>query len=324
MASIDELIAQAAAGSPMPTGMGLIPEIVPGRTLLVDGDYLAYFCGGNREKETPVGTSRQFARERILRQKEMTGCEKICIHLTDNASDKGQRFAVATVKPYQGNRKPGTEKPLNWAFLRDWMQSGCDGLVKVKTWADREADDGATYHAMVLGPDLSVLTIADKDWRMSPGIHLDWTTWAVTHVPKGTWRIDGTDGHMHGDAFFWYQLLRGDQADHIPGLPFCVLQGKRKQLGEVTAKKYIDRVNNSTEAFTLVGALYRTAYPDEWQDRLAEQMCLLWMRRGSTAALDDCLDWLGPVVEKFMRPAFNRLEQRLAAAKQELALLCRS
>lgn len=314
-AAIQAAIAAAAAEQPMPVAAA-IPAIVPGRTLLVDGDYLAYYCGGN--DDTPAGESKNQARDRIVKMKELSGSEHVVVHLTDPGATKAHRFVIATVKPYQGNRGPG-RKPKNWEFLRDWMQSGGNGLFKVKTWGDREADDGATYHAMVLGPERAVLSCADKDWRMSPGWHIDWKTWLMTYMPPGAFRIEGADGHMHGEAFFWWQLLRGDGADNIPGLPYYVnTKGTRKQIGEKTADDFIARVDNHWDAFKLVGALYRTCYGNDWQDRLAEQMALLWMRRDKTAEIDDCLSWLDPQIIPYMQPAFDRIKARVEQQYKEV------
>lgn len=307
---------EAAAGqAPEPKA---IPDVVPGRHLMVDGDYLAYFCGGNAEKETPAGISRMFAKERIEKMKVMSGAEKVTVHLTDPASTKGDRFVIATVWPYQGQRQAG-RKPINWAYLRDWMQVGVPGLFTSKTWINREADDGATYHAQVLGPENSVLTIADKDWRMSPGWHLDWRSWDLTYLPPGTYRLVSPDGHVHGDAFFWYQLLAGDNADHIPGLPFAMISGKKVKFGPATAEKYINPTNNNYEAFKVVGSLYRTHYGDLWADALAEQMALLWMRRDKNAEVDDCLRHLGEEVEAALQPAFDRLADRINSTKAQEA-----
>ncbi|WYW02937.1 RNaseH [Pseudomonas phage vB_PpuP-ErraM] len=314
MDAVAAAIAKAAAEQAMPAPLQ-VPAMVPGRVLLVDGDYLAYYCGGSVDKDTSVGESRSAARERIQRFQILSGAEKVVVHLTDNASNKGDRYVVATVKPYQGNRG-GSAKPKNWAYLRDWMQTGGDGLFKVKTWMDREADDGAAYHAMVLGPDKCVMTMADKDWRMIPGWHIDWKTWMLTYMQPGAFLIDGADGHMHGEAFFWYQLLAGDTADHIPGLPYWVKPtGAKEKLGEARARAHIDKTTDNTSAFLRVGALYRTTYGENWPDALAEQMALLWMRRDASGSLDDCLTWLGPVVQKNMRPAFDKLIARVNADK---------
>lgn len=319
--AIAAALAAAAAENPMPQALP-VPAVVPGRVLVADGDYLAYYCGGN--ENTTSGEARDAARERLLRMRTMGGCEKIVVHLTDTGSTKGERYCIATVNPYQFKRTG--HKPKNWEYLRDWMQSGGGGLFQVKTWGDREADDGAAYHATVLGPQLACLSCADKDWRMIPGWHLDWKTWILTHMAPGTFRIDGIDGHIHGEYFFWLQCLMGDGVDCIPGLPKFVTKGKAKLMGEKTAEKFMamNNVTSNSTAFPVVGALYRTYYGDLWADALAEQMALLWMRRDAKAEIDDCLRYMGPFVEQAMQPAFDRLIARVNQMKAEAEALCRS
>jgi len=321
MDAVAEALARAAAEQSMPQALP-VPAVVPGRTLLADGDYLAYYCGGN--ENTSPGEARDAARERLERMRILSGCEKIVVHLTDDSSTKGMRYAIATINGYQFKRTG--HKPKNWAYLREWMQSGGGGMFKVKTWGDREADDGAAYHAMVLGPQLAVLTCADKDWRMIPGWHIDWKTWLLTFVAPKTFRIDALDGHIHGEYFFWLQCLMGDGVDCIPGLPKYCVSGKPKLMGEKTAEKFMQMndVQDNDKAFSVVGALYRTYYGDGWPDALAEQMALLWMRRDATAEIDDCLRYLGPFVERTMQPAFNRLMARVTQMKQEAEALCKS
>lgn len=323
MDAIAAAVAAAAALSPMPVAP-VAPAVVPGRTLLVDGDYLAYYCGGSADSESSAGEARASARERIEKQRVMSGAEHVVVHLTDSGSTKGDRFLLATAKPYQGNRSGKAQKPKHWAYLRDWMQTGGDGMFKVKTWGDREADDGATYHAMVLGPERSVLTCADKDWRMTPGWHLDWRTWELVYMAPGTFEMLDSNGHMHGEKFFWWQCIRGDGADNIPGLPYAVIGGKRLQLGEARATQYLESATCNLSAFAIVGALYRTYYPDDWQLQLAEQMSLLWMRRDKTAEIDDVLRWMPEKIGIIMQPAFNQLKARVAEHYAQLDAVCKN
>lgn len=319
--AVAEAIAKAAAEQAMPQALP-VSAVVPGRVLIADGDYLAYYCGGN--EDTSPGESRNAAKERLQRQMVMGGCEKIVVHVTDSGSTKGDRFCIATQVGYQSKRTG--HKPKNWEYLRDWMQTGGEGLFKVKTWGDREADDGAAYHAMVLGPQLACLTCADKDWRMIPGWHMDWKSFLLTYMEPGAFKIEGIDGHWHGEFFFWLQCLMGDGVDCIPGLPKYVVNGKAKLIGEKTAIKIMEQnnVHDNESAFRVVGALYRTYYGEQWPDRLAEQMSLLWMRRDASATADDCLTYLGPLVQQAMRPAFERLKLRVQRMKQEADALCKS
>ena len=115
-----------------------VQEIVPGRTLHLDGDYAAYFCAGGSEM-SPI-TARQVTEQRIERARRMSGATASVVHLTHAASDKGKRFDIATVKPYQGQR--GSHKPKNWRYLRTFLETAPYQPWQRHLWRDREADDG--------------------------------------------------------------------------------------------------------------------------------------------------------------------------------------
>lgn len=311
--------AQSRAASDAPQeAVALYPPKVEGRTLLVDGDMIAYSNAGN--DETPPGNARLSAIARIENLRDMSGCEKVVVHLTDDASTKGDRYIIATVKAYQDHRKSG-RKPKNWAYLRDWMQSYCGDLFTVKTWGTREADDGIAYHATVLGVDKAVIATADKDMRMIPAWHIDWSTYQLTRLDT-EFRVWGDNGKLYGHAWFWQQVLQGDAADNIPGLPKYVVGGKSKLIGEKTAAKFLEGHNCDETAAVMVASLYASYYPDDWADRLAEQMALLWMRRDRHAAIDDWLGWFfyepDDPLHRAMFEASQRLVERVEQAKREL------
>src|SRR6218665_2902333 len=115
---------------------------VPGRRVHIDGDMLAYQCGGN--DDTDVATSRRILKSKIDLFKDASGAEGVLLHLTASGSTKGDRAAIAYTKPYQGQRKG--HRPKNWQYLRDYMAEGLAGPVK--QWFDREADDGFGFISM--------------------------------------------------------------------------------------------------------------------------------------------------------------------------------
>lgn len=305
-----------AAGETPQECIPLVPTVVPGRTLLVDGDMIAYSNAGN--DETPPGNARLSAIARIENLRDMSGSEKVVVHLTDNSSTKGGRYIIATVKPYQANRGGG-RKPKNWSYLRDWMQTYTGDLFTVKTWGTREADDGIAYHATVLGVDKAVIATADKDMRMIPAWHIDWQTYQLTRLDQ-EFRVVGKNGKTYGHAWFWQQLLQGDTADNIPGLPKYVVNGKAKLIGEKTAEKFLEHSTNDDDASRGVAAMYQSYYGDEWADRLAEQMSLLWMRRDREAAVDDFVGWFfyepTDPLHRAMYEASQRLVDRVNAARE--------
>ena len=63
---------------------------------------------------------------------------------------------------------------------------------------------------------------------MVPGLHLDWDTGVITDAPEFgelELRVRGSGQRVlsgYGQKFFWGQLLTGDAADNISGLPKLV------------------------------------------------------------------------------------------------------
>jgi len=290
------------------------PTPVKGRVLVLDGDYLAYYAAGN--DETEPGRARQNALEKIDAFKVLSGADRVVIHLTASGSNKGDRFISATVKPYQGQRDKG-RKPKNWHAMRQWLETYSGPVFKTKTWYDREADDGMAYHAAVLGWELAVIGSADKDMRMFPGIHIDWHCYALTHAQPGVFRtINEITGKTFGHAWFWQQMLQGDTADNIPGLPgYYKPNGKVAKMGEKTAEKMLADCENDTHALHRVADLYQNFYGDEgWAAAMVEQAALLWMREDKHASVDDWLRVVDPDDHRHvaLRAAADALKVRIA------------
>ena len=282
-----DAVAAAAASEPMP--LATIVPVVPGRVLHLDGDYLAYFMAGN--DDTDPGTARRNALQRIINFKEMSGSEKCLLHLTATGSSKADRYLIASVKPYQGQRSGA--KPKNWESLRDFLEGYDRPVFKPHQWGDREADDGMAlmmHTAISRGNwDLAVSCTRDKDMRQYPGQHLGWTDYMLVDVPVGEYQVRDHNDLLYGHAWFWQQCLQGDGVDNIPGLPrYCPMPHKSALIGEKTAEKMLADATCDEEAFQKVVWLYSGHYLD-WPEQLAEQMSLLWLRRGADA---HCLDFL--------------------------------
>lgn len=255
------------------------PEIVPGRVLHIDGDMIAYWAGGN--DDTTIETSRNVAANKIDTMREYAGAERVIVHLTAASSTKGDRFLISTVKPYQGQRKSG-RKPKNWAYLREWLETYTGPAFRVKNWATREADDGLAFFAYYDGAEC-VMCTKDKDMRMLPGLHMDWDTMALTFVPRGAYSVV-SGGLQYGHKWFWLQMLQGDTADNIPGLPYYVDEkGSKKQCGPATAEKFLADTTSNVDAFVTVRTLYESFYDSDWPHRMMEQALLLWLRHDRDA-----------------------------------------
>jgi DNA polymerase-1 len=251
-------------------------EVVPGRTLIIDGDSLAYVCSGNNE--TPFGVARGNMHTRIRKARLAAGAEYVKVVLTASYSHKGRRFEIATVKPYQGNRG-NSKKPTNWAGLRSNLVTLTETSPEMYALEEElEADDLMAAMACDLG-DLAVIYSPDKDLRMVPCWHLTWQEHAMVDA-RGAWKTEH-GGKVYGHAFFWHQMLAGDTADNIPGLPLMRSGEKMVPVGEVRAKQSLQSVANDEEAFAKVYLAYRSLYPEDGQAATAmlEQGLLLWLRR---------------------------------------------
>jgi len=287
----------AAVAEAEPQSNGEV-QTIPGRLLLADGDGLCYYCAGN--DDTAPGTARANLLDKVRSAARSAGAERVKILVTGRGSHKGHRYAVARVKPYQGQRDGG-RRPKNWAFLRETLETWAPtDDIEVEITTDAEADDLFSRYA-TSHPDCVIYT-QDKDMQMVYGWHLEWTTHLLVHVPKGTWeKVHSED--TYGRKWFWMQMLHGDGADNIPGLPWYTD-------GSVYAKTYKDKEKRGTIKTLQCGAassavkgladvssdmgaclylqgLYRTCYGDRWLVEMLEQGILLWMRTDQTSSALD-------------------------------------
>ncbi len=285
-----------AASEAQSMSSGSVP-IVPGRKLYVDGDGLAYYCAGN--EITSVGVAKQNLRDKLASAARIVGAETIMVLLTAEGSTKGDRYAIARRKPYQGQRT-GSNRPANWQALRDYMLSG--GFpYDVECTRDAEADDLFAYWCAF---DLEygkspVIYTQDKDMRMVPGVHLDWVshmTTTVTVNPKhlavyGRKVLEPDNfqsrGLQYGWRWFWLQMLQGDTADNIPGLPFATIKYggsavdpayNLNKVGEAAAAKILAGVDDNVKLGQLVREAYTSYYKERWLVEMLEQACLLFIR----------------------------------------------
>lgn len=309
---------QAAEAAPIQAAP--LPPVVPGRVLHMDGDLLCYWAGGN--EETTVGESRQRAITKINALRDHSGSESVVLHLTAESSTKGDRRLIATVKGYQAQRKSG-RRPKNWGYLRHWTEGYEGALFRSKLWATREADDGMALCCTDWfdksehepgGRCLVALASGDKDLRMVPAFHVNWSTFETTQVDLNAFDVMGTDGLQYGHKWFWLQMLQGDTADNIPGLPFWY----GKKCGSKTAEAALSSESCNQAAFDSVFAGYEAEYGDTAFERFVEQGLLLWMRRDPAGSIRDfqqfllaqCIVHVDGTIEA-VTAEFDRVEARI-------------
>ncbi|QVR48661.1 exonuclease [Stenotrophomonas phage BUCT609] len=302
--SMKEKLAAYAKDHAMPGTTGRV--LVPGMPLHIDGDYLCYYCAGN--DETSPDTARANVIDRIKRACEVSGADpsKVFVHMSTPDCTKGLRFIVAdspTSKPYQGQRNTG-RKPKNWQHLRDWIDDYSGPFFTTAQWRDREADDGMAHVSeagYALGKTPAVMT-ADKDMRMFAGLHVVWKTFELVEVLPGTYdKVAG--GKQYGHKFFWMQMLMGDTADNILGLP---------RVGEVAAVKTLAGTTCNQEAFDAVIDVYKSKMGDDYAEHFVEQAILLWMRTSAKAPLLDFIDGMKVIWPADIIRAASRVRARVA------------
>ena len=287
--------------------------VVPGRRVHIDADMLAYQCGG--DEDTDVATSRRILKSKIDLFKDAAGAEGVLLHMTASGSTKGHRALIAYTKPYQGQRKG--HRPKNWQYLRDYMAEGLAGPIK--QWFDREADDGFGFISM--NCPLDVIATRDKDMRMLPGWHLNWDTYKLIKVEPGQFALEA-GGKLYGHKWFWTQMLWGDAADNIPGLPKH--PDFPRGVGEVAASKLLAFADDDESAALAVAQAYKAHYGAEWAERFCEQASLLWIRRTNQAPINEWMAYfpVGPQLKAAGEKQLARVQALLDEAERINACQC--
>ena len=201
-----------------------LPDIVSERVLYADADGWAYDCA---KMDETYAENIQVLKCVIEQYRLLAGAEEIETHTTTGS--KGGRYEIARLREYQGHRK-GRDPEIQQrvrdlrAFLGEYTNGG---RVTPKPQDDQEADDSVTQ-AMYAArfSSRAILYSPDKDLNMVPGLRVNPYTFEIERFDEGygACRLDRTKSTTkvvgHGTSFFWHQMLMGDQADNIPGLPF--------------------------------------------------------------------------------------------------------
>lgn len=195
--------------------------VVSGRVAHIDADFIAYQVA-YKEDHTWEEMIHNLEVS-IETQKNLCGAEYAVLHLTASGSTKAGRYSAALLREYQATRQDKV-KPPKLEDVRRYMRDE----MRARYWRDREADDGmaqANVEAIREGRRLlSVICSADKDLRMVPGLHLDPKSLCIvdTDAFGSIWLDDSGSSKKvlgWGTKFFWAQMLMGDTADNISGLP---------------------------------------------------------------------------------------------------------
>jgi hypothetical protein len=322
-----------ASASPVHTNM------IKGRVLQADADVFCYECCDIEESvQQNWGSLRSY----IHNMRKAAGAEHVMLHLTMGL--KGGREQIATVKPYQenrSNRDPAVSARV-WELrhlMANYRTDDCSPVVNVLQEADDSLCQWQLQQIKAHGRRSSIIMSVDKDLWMVEGLHVDPKTHKI-YMVEGYGKTEYRDtGNVNpklvgeGTSWFWHQMIMGDKADNIPGLP--MLTGKlankyvptkkfnpdRKPLacGEAKAVAMFKGVRDDREACSRVLEAYQEYYTYGGVEMFMEQAFLLWMRR--TSKLTDFQDW---VIEatgfdlKFTKKQRERLQVYKKLAKELL------
>lgn len=284
------------------------PPVVPDRIAMIDADFAAYqIAADTRDELDGLRPMRSLDKKKeqvgslLLHQARLAGAATYIAHITPPGTDKGGRADQALLKPYQGNRQ-GKEPPVHLDAIRAYIGEELPSVVHL----DQEADDGLTQ-ANYADLKNHVLISRDKDLHMVPGLHWCFDEEMVIEVedPFGFIWMDASKSTKTlkgwGTKFFWAQMLMGDTADNIPGLPrYTRADGKSMLCGPATAYDLLEECETDYQCMRVVMYLYATS-PHEWQDyrdqspstwqhAFMSNARLLWMRR--TKNPDDAFVWM--------------------------------
>jgi len=281
------------------------PNKVKGRVAHIDADLIAYqaSCQSKNGPEKSFEDMKYNAQLSIETITKMAGAEKRKLYLTSHTGNKGGRFEQAILKEYQANRADRSNTPPMLYAMRDWMQQE----LKAVSCENCEADDAmasAQYNAIKANKTkLSIICTLDKDLMMVPGLHLNWNSGEIINV-KGFGKIWIDESNKqkklkgYGTKWFWAQMLMGDTADNISGLPGVMIDGKLKPVGPVATELLLKHCKNDSEAFNVVGRLYQeyAATPGfvhhadghrvSFEEVFLSEGKLLWMRRKKNDPMD--------------------------------------
>jgi len=116
----------------------------------------------------------------------------------------------------------------------------------------------------------TIICSRDKDLRQVFGYHYGWENWKQPSF--GPTYISWEEGRMN----FYLQLLIGDSADNIPGLP---------NIGKKKAERNLFHWRGVKLAFMEVKKAYYHQWGLQWEKHLTEQGQLLYLHRNRNSEM---------------------------------------
>lgn len=220
---------------------------------------------GATEAPTLYVTNNLHLNERVNKERKFLGEDPLPFV-------QGFRHDLAVTKPYKGTRK--NPKPFHFYNILEYLRHNYEVVVARD---GLEADDiicQEQYRTYSNPFYNTIICSRDKDLRICPGWHYSWECGKQAAIgPVETDELGWLDFSQkkdvigYGKAFFYYQMLVGDTADNIPGIP---------GVGNSKAKLLLENCTTEIDYFNVVKHEYKERGLSK--DYFLEQANLLWMR----------------------------------------------
>lgn len=209
---------------------------------LIDGDIVTFRAAFSAEEESEPYIACSRASTMVEEILAATGASEFRIFLSGQ-----DNFRYRVYPEYKANRldakRPKWEKDVR-AFLElDWKAELSEGC---------EADDLMSMNQT----DNSVICTIDKDLDQVPGLHYNF-------VKKELYNVTPEESIYN----FYYQLLVGDTADGIKGVP---------GIGPVKARRILGACESEREMFVAC----REAYGNDEELEMNAKVLWLWRKQG--------------------------------------------
>ena len=251
----------------------------PGK-MLVDGDNLVWRTGWIEDERIARAQTKYVLESWIA----LLGVQKYQVFLGDLCRSN---FRYTVDPDYKKSRK-GKPRPPSENKVREYLIQHHGALVVKGV----EVDDALGIEQDKVGGS-TIIASNDKDLAMIPGWHFDTDfhrqvnykdsvrirkeykkkpTMFVTDPGILSLRDKGTRKVLLGTGFTWFccQLLLGDSADDIKGIP---------KMGDVRVYEYLKDYKTKPELITAVWQLYKNHYQDQAKAQMMKNSRLLWIKR---------------------------------------------
>ena len=226
---------------------------------LIDADVIVYRVGFTTEEEDEV-IAKVRCDEMMTTILTLTEADDYHCYLSDG---KEGNYRYKIYPAYKANRTQ--PRPRHYQFLKEYILQNYKSSIAI----GQEADDALGIEQCVLygggtydedSPPPSIICSIDKDLLQIPGMHFNFVKGEFKYVSE-----------WEGIKHFWNQVLQGDRADNIPGIP---------GIGPVKAGRILSDAETEEDLLLATREKYIDTYgEEEWEDKMLLAGRLLYIRK---------------------------------------------